>query len=218
MKKKLRRNVAIYQGETLLAKNTETGEIREGVEDVEDLEKRVVLRRTTLHKRLLADGTVLFLPDVQFVRLMPFAWDFLDGVLTRLEASCARTLAKRAARYTNSLAPISGKTSGATWMQLFDLSKTKVKPIVRMLVAAGVCGPVDDEVYAGSWALNPYLQFSGRTMRQSTLQYFDATHAGKAFFDTSYKVSREQLELEAEQVQLKSSAALTRRERKAQSL
>jgi hypothetical protein len=168
------KEVELYHNEDVLAVNLETGEYR-------DIPRR---------KNNIPDGSVVFNSKALFKKDYQNTWFFLKGVLSPLEYKAAHSLTMMAKANTGSLEPISDESTIKQLMEVLDVSKNKVKPIMDKLFELGVYGKFEaykpERPYTKYWLINPYLSFSGKIIKSDIQELFNGTHCEKAFYDDDY--------------------------------
>ena len=156
--------------------NTQTGEI------------------TLVQKRPnnIPQGKEVFEPKAIFRKDYSNSWLFLRKNLTPIEYKCAHTLAIMAKANTNSLEPLNDDTTISELMEVLDVSKNKVKPILKKLWELGIYGKFEvkdaDKPYTKFWIFNPYLSFSGKLINSDIANLFKGTHCAKAFYNENYRL------------------------------
>lgn len=173
-KQRYKREVSLYHNETLMAVDSETGEIRDIVH----------------RKNNIPDDSMVFENKAIFRKDYPNTWFFLKGVLTPIEYKAAHTLAMMAKANTNSLEPLSDESTLKELMSVLDMSINKVKPIMNKLFDLGVYGKFEvykpERPYTKNWIFNPYLSFAGKIIKSDIAKLFIGTHCEKAFHDDDY--------------------------------
>jgi hypothetical protein len=146
------------------------------------------------YKNNIPEGKHLFEPEGIFRKDYTNSWNFLKRTLTPIEYKAAHTLAMLAKANTNSLQPLNDDTTLKELMEVLDVSKNKVKPILDKLWDLGVYGRFDvkeaDKPYTKYWLFNPYLSFSGKLIHSDIATLFSGTHCAKAFKDSEYSYKR----------------------------
>jgi hypothetical protein len=146
----------------------------------------------TVKKRFnnIPEGKEIFEPNALFRKDYTNSWNYLKRVLKPIEFKAAYTLALMAKAHTNSLEPLNDDTTIPELMELLDVSKNIVKPILNKLWDLGVYGKFDikeaDKPYTKYWIFNPYLSFNGRIISSDIARLFSKTHCAKAFNNTEY--------------------------------
>jgi hypothetical protein len=131
-------------------------------------------------------GKEVFEPNAKFTKTYGKTWEFLKDKLTPLEFRCAFTLSLMAKMNTNSLEPLNDNTCVIELMEILDISKNNVTPILKKLFNLGVYGKFEvkdsDKPYTKYWVLNPYLSFSGKVIDTALKDMFRNTLIGKAYY------------------------------------
>lgn len=169
-----KQEVELKHNESLLKMDNNTGEIKE----------------VNKKKNNIPEGKEVFEPNAVFRKDYTNSWNFLRRILTPLEFKAAFTLAMMAKANTNSLEPLNDDTTIPELMEILDMSKNKVRPILEKLWNLGVYGKFEvkqaDKPYTKYWVLNPYLSFSGKIINSDIAGLFRGTHIAKAFSNPEY--------------------------------
>jgi|JI9StandDraft_1071089.scaffolds.fasta_scaffold343387_1 C1A family cysteine protease len=167
--------VKLNHNEVAAKVNTETGDTK----------------LVTFRPNNIPDGKELFEPTAFFKKEYSNSWSYLQKKLNPLEYKVAHSLGILAKANTNSLEPLSDKSTIPDLMEIFNVSKNKVKPILVKLFSLGVYGKFEivdaDKGYTKYWIFNPYLSFSGKLIPSDIADLFSNTHVAKAFRDPNYK-------------------------------
>jgi hypothetical protein len=156
--------------------------------NVETGEVKVV---NSQRKNNVPEGKEVFEPKALFKKDYGNSWNYLNRVLTPIEYKAAHTLAIMAKANTNSLEPLNDDTTISELMEILNVSKNKVRPILDKLFELGVYGKFEvynvDKGYSKFWIFNPYLSFSGKIIPSDIVNLFKSTHVAKAFKNPDYK-------------------------------
>jgi len=168
----------LEQDEVALKMNQRTGEV-----------KKLAVRPNNI-----PEGKEVFEKDGIFRKDYTNSWKFLRKQLTPIEYKAAHTLAIMAKANTNSLEPLNDDTTISELMEVLNVSKNKVKPIMNTLWDLGVYGRFEvkhvDKPYTKYWVFNPFLSFSGKLINSDIANLFRDTHCAKAFYDENYTYKR----------------------------
>ena len=168
------KEVKLHHNEEVMFVNIETGELREAPKKINNIPR----------------GSNVFESKALFKKDYQNTWFFLKGVLTPIEYKAAHTLTMMAKSNTGSLEPISDESTIRQLMEVLDVSKNKVKPIMDRLFEFGVYGKFEaykpERPYTKYWIINPYLSFSGKIIKSDIQELFEGTHCEKAFQDDDY--------------------------------
>lgn len=173
-----KQEIKLQNNEVAAKVNTETGEINIVNKKINNIPK----------------GKEVFEPSAIFKKDYSNSWRFLRTHLGALEYKCAHTLALMAKANTNSLEPLNDDTTIPELMEVLNVSKNKVKPILKKLWEFGVYGKFEvkdaDKPYTKFWIFNPYLSFSGKLINSDIANLFKGTHCAKSFYDSTYTVKK----------------------------
>lgn len=179
LKTKYRTEFNLNHNEAPAKINLETGEVK------------------ALNKRPnnLPKGKIVFQKDSIFKKEYPNGWKFLAKYLTPVEYMIAHRLGAMAKANTNSLEPLDDNTTMVQLMEIFEVSKNVINPILKKLHSLGVYGKFDvvreDKPYTKFWVFNPFLLFSGKTTDDSIAALFEGTRCERAHHDPNYELSLE---------------------------
>jgi len=142
----------------------------------------------------IPDDKEVFEPNGIFKKDYTNSWKFLNRELKPIEFKAAHTLALMAKAHTNSLEPLNDETTIPQLMEILDVSKNKVKPILDRLWDYGVYGRFDVKEahipYTKYWVFNPYLSFNGKLIHSDIARLFRNTHCAKAFNNNMYRYKK----------------------------
>lgn len=173
---KYMKEIKMFHNEKPLVVNVETGEIRE----------------VPYHVNNIPNGSMLFEKRAIFKKDYTNSWSFLSRVLSPLEFKVAYTLALLAKANTNSLEPLSDKTTNVELMKVLGISKNNINPILNKLFIMGVYAKFEvykpEIPYTKYWVFNPYLSFMGKLIKSDVALLFIGTHCEKAFRDKHYSI------------------------------
>jgi hypothetical protein len=141
-------------------------------------------------KNNIPEGKIIFEPEGIFRKDYTNSWTFLQKKLRPIEFKVAFTLALMAKANTNTLEPLNDETTIPELIEILNISKNMVKPILEKLWNLGVYGKFEvrdmSKPYTKYWIFNPYLSFSGRLLQSDIASLFSGTECAKAFRDPEY--------------------------------
>lgn len=152
-------SMSLDHNEKLVAIDVETGEIRE---------KR---------KNNIPDDKEVF--NEPFIKLSRKGSEFLDINLTDRELRVIHRIILKSEFGTNSLKPLSDRTSNTILAEELGVHRTKITPMFNKFYDLGLYSSSSVMDYTGVektyWVLNPYLAFSGRLISKSLKRLFIGT-------------------------------------------
>jgi len=156
--------VPLYHHQSILVVDKNTGEV------------------TTPNSRpfkSLPEGFEIHLPDAVFDKAYRVSRDFLLDNLNCFEHYAACKLIRRADAFTNSVQPLSDKIPVKELAGVLEVSRNKVRPVLKKLFDLGVYGKFEvaeeGKPYTKYWIINPYISFNGRLIRSDIRRLFDNT-------------------------------------------
>lgn len=132
---------------------------------------------------------VYWRPEKSYKRRFEGGWLYLHKVLSPTQFKVASYMEMKASPFTNSLEPLSDKTSIRELAKEFGVGVNTVKSTFNKLFEVGVYGrfEVGD---AGSkvsyWIFNPFLSFNGDKIDYSIVSLFKNTAIGKHVSNIGY--------------------------------
>jgi hypothetical protein len=121
----------------------------------------------------------------RFNRQYPETWIYLEKKLSNLEFLVACRLGLWARAYTNSLMPLSDKSTVEELSRVMGIGVNKAKSVSKKLFDMGVFAKFDvrevDMEYKKYWIFNPYLSFNGRVIDTSMKNLFRNTIPAKVY-------------------------------------
>lgn len=137
----------------------------------------------------IPEGKEVWLPQESFSKFYNRSWAFLQRELSPIEFKAAFTLALMAKANTNTLEPLNDSSTIPELMEILNVGKNKVKPIVTKLFKLGVYGKfevADKNVpYTKFWVLNPYLSFQGKIVTSDIARLFKGTIVAQEYFKSN---------------------------------
>lgn len=176
-------NVKLKNHEALQVVDTITGEVK-APEVTEGKQKNV--------KR--------WIPNVQFYKTYPKAWDLLETQLSATEIKVAMKLAFMAKPVTNTLRPLNPETTTTELANILGQNRKTIRKIIDKLFSLGVIGMYqvgeiitddDKDFYTKAeltkmdsevrkyWIFNPYLSFNGKYIHNDVPNIFQHTYYAK---------------------------------------
>ena len=158
--------VKLKDNEKIMKINSETGEV------------------TTIPKRMnnIPEGKSIFTQN-DFSKVNNKAIEYLEGVLTNAELGIVTKMIRLADYNTNSLAPLSNKTTVKELSEQFHIGINQVTKTFEKLFSLGVYAQFKISKYGMKeyWILSPYLSFRGKLIHDSIWQNFKGTILEKEF-------------------------------------
>jgi hypothetical protein len=146
---------------------------------------------TTIHNRPnnIPKFSYVFEDDGIFMKRYTHSWQYLRSVLTPLELRAANALADEAMFNTNSLQPFSDRTPMIDLMEVLNVSKNNVRPVLEKLRHFGVFKQFEKKdlsrPYSKYWIFNPYLGFFGKMIKSDIPPLFFETKITKEYIRRS---------------------------------
>ena len=139
---------------------------------------------TLLPKRMnnIPEGKSIFTQN-DFSKVNNKAIEYLEGVLTNAELGIVTKMIRLADYNTNSLAPLSNKTTVKELSEQFHIGINQVTKTFEKLFNLGVYAQFKISKYGMKeyWILSPYLSFRGKLIHDSIWQNFKGTILEKEF-------------------------------------
>ena len=161
-------NVGLRHNEVPVAKNQETGEIR----DLVPKDKKV--------KEPKDKSKEYFVSSQSYQRHFTHAWNLLETQTTQLEYMAAEKLGRMAQAYTNSLEPLTPESTQRELSEHLKIGIHSVSKVIDKLFKLGVIAKFEvynrNEQFQSYWIFNPYLSFNGITIKKSVSQLFSKTY------------------------------------------
>lgn len=137
----------------------------------------------------IPSGSHVFEEKGRFIKRYRHSWMYLRTVLSPLELEAVNALTDLAIRNTNSLEPLSDKTTIPELMEMLGASKNKVNPILKKLFYYGVYAKFEvcdmTKSYTKYWILNPFLAFNGKLIKSDIVPLFSGTRIAIEYFRRS---------------------------------
>lgn len=141
-----------------------------------DMETGEVIRVSKKVNNIPNDKEIL---SGEFHKTFDGPLDYLVDILKPMEMKVLLKLMRMAKMNTNSLEPLSDRTTVRELSEYFGVSKNKINPVLKRLFELGVYGKFQvvrkDLEHTRYWVLNPYLSFKGRLVRSDIAALFKGT-------------------------------------------
>jgi hypothetical protein len=140
----------------------------------------------------IPSNKIVFEPSAMFSKTYNNTWNFITNEFSHIEVVATINLILISKMNTNSLIPLTDKTTIKELSVILKISINRVTKVINKLFEYGVFGRFEvvkpNVEYTKYWILNPFLGFRGKIIDVEIIHLFEGTHIHKAFLDPNYKL------------------------------